>query len=1328
MHKLLLVILFFIVNFSYGKNIVQLDKLEQVENSPFSTINSIVEDQRGFIWFASWKGLYRYDGQEVVSFRQLNKAFLALKINDLHLFENDLWVSTNNNGIYRINLNDYSYENWSKSRDNFITDYSLCISFDQEGNQVWVGTQNDGLAQLNLGTNTIKVYDQKSEEVITNNTITCLLESNSKGIYLGTRKGILFKAKEEQHFSRVFEGINQYVYSMVQDPSGRIWVSERDGIYVTSKQKNKYTKIYEASAYQLILSKNKENILMSTNNGLKSINIFSLEVTSIEPKNEAIGMPISCALETEKLIWLGSRRKGLHQLYNVQNLVKKEESALNQLSFAVSNLCPLENGDLLFHRWADGIYYYQKSTDQYFKLKTKNFDQATLNTLTVDRYKKVWLSKKGNRGVYTFDLDAIDFERQTIKKIKHLKNPFGKEKTPLITTITSDKIGNVYFGTYTGDVYKYIAHADQFVPILFINQPFCKGKPIHSILVEEEKIWASTSGAGIFKAILDQDNTVLNLKNYTVQDGLSSNFCVTLFRGKNGLLWIGADDGLTVYDNQHFRQYFNTDDAFFSVESITEDQKGHIWLGTSKGLVNINPHLENENSRIFTTNDGLENKEFFSNSVGVTAEGQLMFGGTEGIDLFSPNQLDTKKNYAIPTVKEVLIGGEKVFYHSNEYVKSALENKAKIELPYAQNSIAFGFSNLEYLNQGKIQYAYKVSGLHKKWHTLPDGVSYLELNNLASGEYNIQVKSTNGEGVWSENTLDLQVVIAVPLWRHPVAIVLYVCLMLGLIYLFTQRKLVKAQHLHQLEIDRLDLQKKNELDDLRAKLYVNISHEFKTPLTLILGPLASFIQQKKENDPFFEQHLIMYNNADRLLKLVNRVINIGNSEQTKQHLNVEKRDFNVFIEEVRNAFVYEANRREIQLELEQDSAPLECYFDKAIVEDILFNLLSNALKYTPISGTIKLKVETEEEWLTIHVIDQGKGINPSVIDKIFDRYYGDKNRSYSTGIGLNYSKRLSHLHKGNLEVKNNKTQNGATFTLSLPLYDVYQADEKVVKDLSSNDTVGIYKNDVVLHQIETLTSDNLDSTTEDIALVIDDNPDIRTFVKSVLSGQFKVIEATNGKEGYDKAVECIPDIVISDVMMPEMDGFTLCDLIKKDERTDHIPIILTTVLSEHEDRLKGLKVGADSYIPKPLNPEHLLVRVEKLLNSRKKLIAKYSSSEKNTVENSPTEEHPLLVRAREIILQNVTNEDYDVDKFAVDLGFSRTQLYRKFKVVSDLSVSKFIRKIKLEKAGELLLEGELNIKQVTYEVGFNDLKYFRKCFQEQFGVTPSVYIKEHGEG
>ena len=478
---------------------------------------------------------------------------------------------------------------------------------------------------------------------------------------------------------------------------------------------------------------------------------------------------------------------------------------------------------------------------------------------------------------------------------------------------------------------------------------------------------------------------------------------------------------------------------------------------------------------------------------------------------------------------------------------------------------------------------------------------------------------------------------------------------------------------------------------------------------------------------------MIFRNASRLLQLTNRIIDFRKSEKEQLKLNVSETRITDFINNIFLFFKYEAQVRNIKYEF-SSSFDQHIFIDQEFVESITFNLLSNAFKYTPDNKSISVNVAKEGESVKISFTDTGKGISKEDIKNIFNRFYSSSNRN-SSGIGLSFSKRLAEIHKANITVES-EIGKGSTFTLWLALNDVYLPEEKKQTTVPNKETIANWKK--IDESLKQAVGDDLDQLKnqyekdELIALVVDDNFEVRLFIKSLLENDFKVLEAANGQEALDLAFENIPDIIISDVMMPEMSGLELCQAIKTDERTDHIPVILTTVLSSQADRIEGLSRGADSYIPKPIDPNHLLIRVNKLIEKRLKLKEKFSMSDYDSTSNEkieiPEQEvHPLVQKAREIVLKNLDNSEYNIDDFCSDLGLSRMQLYRKFKAITGLSANSFIRKVRLYKAAEMLRSGQFTVKEVTYDVGFIDLKYFRKCFYDEFGVNPSEYAESEGK-
>jgi signal transduction histidine kinase/AraC-like DNA-binding protein len=876
---------------------------------------------------------------------------------------------------------------------------------------------------------------------------------------------------------------------------------------------------------------------------------------------------------------------------------------------------------------------------------------------------------------------------------------------------------------------------DRFVPIKDKNGnlPFSRDLAIFTILEDNEGfMWVGINGGGVIKMNI-ANNTIISQEVISDKNGLTSNFVTTLYQSRNNKIWIGTEAGLGIYESGTFTKAFY-EDIVFDVQSIIEDPIGFLWIGTQDGLIRINSNNLDEPYKLFDTSDGLKNQSFYLNSNYKDVEFNLYFGGYNGIDYFTPYKIEYNYNKPEPRITGFYLFNERKYPCSpgmEEILGKNISQVNELKLKYNQNTFSFGFSNLEYQLPEKCQFAYKLEGVDIDWNYRDAGNRVAYYTKLQPGSYTFMLKSTNNDGVWCDKPRQLKIVITPPVWATTWAYFAYFIVAMFSIFMLLYLRIMKEHHKHQQQLKEVEFRKQKELDEMKLKFFTNISHEFRTPLTLILGPLARILEKEQPSE-LKNQHLMIFRNANRLLQLTNRIMDFRKSEKDQLKLKVELTNISDFVYNIYLFFNYEAQMRNIDYRF-KTLFDQNIYADKEFVESIVFNLLSNAFKYTPDGNSIYVKVFPDDQWLKISFTDTGKGISAKNQQQIFDRFYSSTKQN-SAGIGLSFSKRLIELHHGEITV-NSEEGKGSEFVLSLPLNDVYHEDEKSPAQ-EKEPVVDWKKIDQGVKQKMNASITGLKSSfdkDELIALVVDDNFEVRQFLKNLLENDFKIIEAQNGKQALEEAFNTLPDIVISDIMMPEMDGLELCQALKNDERTDHIPIILTTVLSAQTDRVEGLQKGADSYIPKPIDPQHMLVRVHKLIEKQLKLkekfrITDYTNEQKAKEEPEKPEVHPLVEKAQKIVLQNLDNSDYNIDNFCSDLGLSRMQLYRKFKATTGMSANSFIRKVRLHKAAEMLRSGDYTVKEVTYDVGFIDLKYFRKCFNEEFGANPSEYAQKATEG
>ncbi|WP_044533295.1 hybrid sensor histidine kinase/response regulator transcription factor, partial [Bacteroides intestinalis] len=848
-------------------------------------------------------------------------------------------------------------------------------------------------------------------------------------------------------------------------------------------------------------------------------------------------------------------------------------------------------------------------------------------------------------------------------------------------------------------------------------------KSVYGILRDRQgKLWIGTYGGGI--AIFDSNNkTVAKLNT-------STNFCSNainhLHMDNQGGIWIATRNGIGyIKDTSHpgeFELYGykqGLEDTF--VRTIQEDASGNIWLSTNDGISRWNKQKQNFDN--YDYRDGIPMGNFIEGSACRTEDGTLYFGSLNGVCYFNPENLITERQVAPVQIIECKGLDNQIESRSGETL--ILASNGNIKLPYDRNSFRIYFSVPDYSQSQQVEYAYLMEGLENTWtNTL--GENQVTFRNISPGEYTFKVKARLRNQEWDDTHIaTITIHIYPPLWLTWYAKIFYILLILLCVFFwfrFYKRKLLLES---SLELEKKKSQNEQELNNERLRFYTNITHELRTPLTLILGPLEDLV-----NDPhiptFYSNKIkVIHSSAIRLLNLINQILEFRKTETQNRKLTVSKGNLGNLVTETGLRYK-ELNRNgKITFQINIDTRETKLYFDTDIISTILNNLLSNAIKYTP-EGEIRLImrsiVEEENKYTEIAVSDTGYGIDAESLPHIFDRYYQakGKHQASGTGIGLALVKSLADLHEGTLQVES-EIGKGTTFTLRLLAENTYpnalHKEEKMEKKL-----------------IEPEKSEEEDKEEADVRpmlLIVEDNDDIREYIVSSFSNNYRIITATNGKEGLEQAQKHIPDIIISDIMMPVMDGIELCKRVKEDICTSHIPVILLTAKDSIQDKEEGYESGADSYLTKPFSAKLLNSRIHNLLESRRKLALLIANRTKELKPEQPQEpiklsrlDEEFLARFTSIVEENVDIDKLDMSFMMDKMNMSHSTLYRKIKGLTGISGNEFIRKIRLKNSLRLLMEEGLNISEAAYASGFNDLGYFRACFKEEYGMAPSEYIKQ----
>jgi signal transduction histidine kinase/DNA-binding response OmpR family regulator len=734
--------------------------------------------------------------------------------------------------------------------------------------------------------------------------------------------------------------------------------------------------------------------------------------------------------------------------------------------------------------------------------------------------------------------------------------------------------------------------------------------------------------------------------------------------------------------------------------------------------------------RNFDIADGLPTNEFRPGSV-YRRNGRLLFGSVNGFVAFHPDSI--RDNASVPPV---YITGFKVMEKQRNVPAT------RVELRYNENFLSFDFVALNYILPEKNQYAYKMEGIDKDW--VYNGTRrFASYKNLDPGDYIFLVKASNNDGVWNQQGASLILTILPPPWRTWWAYSLYGSIGICLLYVLRQNTIKRERLKHELKLQRLEAEKMQEINQLKSRFFANISHEFRTPLTLILGPLEKFLSRTHTDSEDKSLYLMMQHNAGRLLHLINQLLDLSKLEVGSLKLEPQPADLVAFLKATILSFTSLAQSRQIQYQLHFPADHPVMYFDADKLEKILVNLLSNAFKFTAGGGSVSVTVSFQEmpsekqrpkQMLEITVKDSGIGISPEHIDKVFDRFYqandSDTKQREGTGIGLALSKELVELHGGEISLDSERGKS-ATFTVRLPLEVV-----PITLPPLHPDELPLTKGTHRIIYEESETENTADHPTINyknkkqrtpLLLVVEDNADIRWYIRENLNTQYQIVEAINGVEALTQAIELMPDLIVSDIMMPMMDGIELCRQLKTNECTSHIPVILLTAKAGEASQLEGLETGADDYLTKPFSRKELKVRIKNLIEQRARLRACFSkkvSVEPKQVAVTSADEK-FLQRALAVVEANMANAEFDVETFGREVGMSRTHIHRKLKALTDQSVSEFIRTIRLKRAAQLLSQKAGNVSEIAYLVGFKEQSYFSRCFQQTFGCAPSEYAAKH---
>ena len=1304
-----------------------------------SHINQIYQDSKGYIWIATENGLNKFNGYDFETYLSIPNDSTSIQSNFVtHVFEDSrgmFWVTTSN-GLLQYDRSKNSFTPWKMGdMDDTFKGSRVNYIMEDRNRNLWISYPGNGIVRLDANTLLPVVFNSQNSG-IGDNTINCIFEDRHGNLWFGTEDhGVVvynpynYVLKHLYHIPGNPSSLsNNRVSVICEDAAGSIWVGTvGGGINVFDEQSQSFyalrsdTNSMENLIYSLLLDKDQTVWVATDGAGIFRYDVHGQKTFYWE---EAFSI---CDLRTAKVhtlfqdkqgnIWAALHQKGVLFIAASGNYFQNIGFNPFDISKSIGTYCVISIiEDHLGNVWAgtdgDGLYRIQPSgkIDHF----TSKIQGNVITALFEDRDHHIWIGTYMN-GFFRYNPQTGKFDSQ------YQKADSGNGlNLNHITVFTQDEEGNLWIGTNGNGISVYHPKTRQLKQYLYYKNKISSNWVFDIIIDRDKGIWAATSNG------LDHLNKEKDVfETFALTDNnrrVVSNLMYALHEDIKGNIWVGSYHGLYCIDKSTGKpSLITTLDGLPDnmIAGIEEDREQALWISTGKGLCRYHP--ENKECMNFFAEDGIQSNEFRRGSHFKGKNDKMYFGGINGITTFYPSRILLENPLLELVFTDFLVYNEPVKVGQSDILKKSLDETDRIRLKYNQHSFTFQFAALEFAMPQRVNYFTLMENFDTQWRQISSHSRSVTYTNLDPGVYVFKVKATiDGKHILQK---DMEVVILPPWWESVLAKIVYVLLFILLLYS------IYAYLSYRIRQRRILMEKEQQkqLSESKLQFLTDISHEIRTPLTLIISPLEKMLEMKTD-DSMRSSFLIMYQNALRILRMINQLMDLRAMDKGKLKLKVEPVDLLEFIRNTMNSFTDLANTRQISFKLRADSEFSPVYIDRDCLDKIIFNLLSNAFKFTSQGGSVTIDVQTDvTNQLVISVHDSGVGISKEQQEHIFDMFYQvrdrKRNTKMGTGIGLHLAKMMAELHHGSLQVES-ELEKGSTFSIRIPLdTTVYGADE-----------FGASNEEAIQPSLPDFTDDkNKEKTAktkkrgQESVLIVEDDMDILHYMESELNPNYRVYTSTNGKEGLIKALQYLPDVIISDVIMPEMDGLTLCKLIKTNEKTCHIPIILLTARTSIEQQIEGLEKGADSYIPKPFNIRYLQKRIEKLIQSRETLKQKYTG-ELDVAEDDikvVTSDEKLIQRLNEKLKEQISNPDLDVNMLSKDLGISRVHLNRRLKAITNDTPGNYIRNYRLKHAVWLLLNKNMTIAEIAYAVGFSSLAYFSNIFKKHYGMTPTDYVETH---
>ena len=1373
--SILCFLLLFIHRFLQAQNDqFQFSHLDINNGLSHNQINCILKDSKGFMWFGTLSGLNKYDGYKFKAYKHAVSDTTTL--NDDYIVslaegpEHNIWVETRNGfNIYNPSTEKFSHDIVGSLKNIGLPDARITALKKDDFGNFWFLHATKGIYKYDASSRKVThlVHNHADDDSIYSNTVSDLSVDSKGNIWLIYSLGVLEKLNpvtyKVNYRSQVMEklpaGLNT-TYRVYIDKQDDLWCfvpTYSSGVYYVSIKNNIFKHIdkgdgpthLNTNVVANVIQDDKNRIWIATDHG--GINLLNKQDFNIryllnrEDDIKTVGQNSVTLLYKDNtgIIWVGTYKRGVS--YYHESIIKfplytHHSSDPLSLPFSdINNFTEDRAGNIWLGTNGGGLIYFNRKNGafkQYLHSAT-NKNSLTNNVIVcmfVDHEQKLWI------GTYFGGLDC--FDGKTFTHYKHNDAVPGSISEDRICAIREDSEHNLWVGTLAGGLNLFNRKTQRFTNYKFDGN---NGKNnIHSnyvsaILEDRRKnIWVITS-YGIDVLMKKTSQFVHYMHDDKDPASLINNNTNNILEDSQGLIWVSTREGISIFNpaTNKFTNIIKQDGLpDNTVIDMQEDEKHNMWVSTPNGLSNIIVSRQGGDLKFRFINyneaEGLQGREFTENSSYKTREGELIFGGGNGFNLFKPANIQF--NRSVPNLvfadfqvfNQSIGAGDKI--NGDAILAKSITETKSVQLRHSENVFSIEFAALNYFNPDKIKLQYTMQGFDKNWITADNKIRKATYTNLDAGDYIFKVRTTNNE-FWNAKEITLHVTILPPFWKTTWAYLLYALLFIATLLYLRHRGIQKIKAQFSIEKEREEAQRMHELDLMKIKFFTNVSHEFRTPLSLIMAPVDKILKQIA--DPDSRRQLLMINrNARRLLNLVNQLMDFRKMEFQELRLHKKSGDIISFIKDLSLSFTDVADQKNITFVFDTDTEAFYTSFDHDKIERILFNLLSNAYKFTHERGqvsvllSLKYQSDMNDHQLEIRVMDTGIGIPADKQGRIFEPFFQHDIPGFmlnqGSGIGLSITKEFVKLHNGEILVESEHDQ-GSCFTVLLPLQ---QLDESLFTD-----TPLLLKHEVEGFTDQESVKSNLHKENRDCkkltVLLVEDNEDFRFYIKDNLKDHFNIIEAENGKKGWQKALAQHPNLIVSDISMPEMNGIDLCLKIRNDSRTSHIPVILLTALIGEEQQLKGLETGATDYMTKPFNFEILLSKIKNILNQQEDMRKTY----RKQVDVKPTDEHidsPEELFIKKVLLlidNNISNPNFSIEELSSEMFVSRYTLYKKILQMTGKTPNELVRSMRLKRAAQLLETGHLTISQICHKVGFKSQKYFVRTFKAEFNSIPSRYLE-----